>query len=161
MSTLQGEGLITGLFETHLKVRDLERSMDFYANVIGLELGTHQPERRLAIYWIARRGQAMLGLRQVPEHECSRQHFAFTTTLERMRSIRETLERHGIEWRNFLDDDSGSLHVFGWMPAVSVYFRDPDGHSLELLAMLPDEAKPELGVVTWEHWEALHTQRTI
>ena len=161
MNTLQKSGIITGLFETHLKVRDLKRAMDFYENVIGLELGIHQPERNLAIYWIGQRGQAMLGLWEVLEHEWFQQHFAFTTTLEQMHTIRETLEQYGLKWQNFLSDDSGSLHVFGWMPAVSVYFQDPDGHSLELLAMLPDEAQPELGVVTWEQWEALHSHGTI
>jgi hypothetical protein len=42
------------------------------------------------------------------------------------------------------------------MPAVSVYFTDPDGHSLEFISMLPDEAKPELGMVPWSEWEKMH-----
>ena len=40
--------------------------------------------------------------------------------------------------------------VFAWMPAVSIYFDDPDGHLLELIAMLPGEAQPEGGIVAWE-----------
>ena len=147
--------IISGLFETHIKVRNLERAMRFYEDVIGLELGTFEPDRRLAIYWIIK-GQSMLGLREVPEDQWFKNHFAFTTNLENMRTVRETLEQHGLQWSNFLDDDSGSLHVFGWMPAVSVYFSDPDGNSLEILAMLPDDPKPELGVIAWERWEALH-----
>ena len=147
--------IISGLFETHIKVRNLERAMRFYEDVIGLELGTFEPDRRLAIYWIIK-GQSMLGLREVPEEQWFKNHFAFTTNLENMRTVRETLEQHGLQWSNFLDDDSGSLHVFGWMPAVSVYFSDPDGNSLEILAMLPDDPKPELGVIAWERWEALH-----
>jgi len=31
--------LITGLFETHLRVANLERSMHFYEEVLGLQLG--------------------------------------------------------------------------------------------------------------------------
>ena len=62
----------------------------------------------------------------------------------------------GIKTHNFLDDDIGELYVFGWMPAVSVYFKDPDGHSLEFISMLPDEAKPELGMVPWSTWEKMH-----
>lgn len=38
--------------------------------------------------------------------------------------------------------------VFGWMPAIAIYFRDPDGHSLELIAMLPQPPQLALGVVT-------------
>lgn len=152
------KGSITGLFETHIRVRNLEQSMKFYEEVIGLEIGTFEPNRRLAIYWIIK-GQSMLGLWEVPENQWFKNHFAFTTDLEKMQTIRETLEHHGLRWRNFLDDDSGSLHVFGWMPAVSVYFTDPDGNSLEILAMLPDDPKPELGVIPWEQWEALQARQ--
>jgi lactoylglutathione lyase len=38
------------------------------------------------------------------------------------------------------------------MPAVSVYFADPDDHLLEYLAMLPDEPRPDIGVVTYSEW---------
>jgi hypothetical protein len=40
------------------------------------------------------------------------------------------------------------------MPAVSIYFHDPDGHSLELIAMLSGQPRPELGVISWEQWHA-------
>jgi hypothetical protein len=40
------------------------------------------------------------------------------------------------------------------MPAVSVYFRDLDGHLLEYIAMLEDEPRPDDGVVTWRAWTA-------
>ena len=30
-----------------------------------------------------------------------------------------------------------------WIPAASVYFKDPDGHSLEFIAMLPEPPQPE------------------
>jgi lactoylglutathione lyase len=146
---------ITGLFETHLNVRDLERSQRFYSDVLGLELAYREPARHLAIYWIVR-GEAMLGLWEKPEAQVQRQHFAFRTSLERMNGIRDDLEARGLEPRNFLDDDTDDLYVFGWMPAVSVYFRDPDGHSLEFISMLPDAPRPELGIIPWERWEALH-----
>lgn len=147
---------ITGLFETHLNVRDLQRSMRFYQDVLGLELGTFEPARRLAIYWLGGRGEAMLGLWEKPADQVQRQHFAFRTTLEQMRTIRTYLTERGLAYRNFLDDGTDILHVFGWMPAVSVYFDDPDGHSLEFIAMLPDDPQPELGVIPWERWERLH-----
>jgi hypothetical protein len=46
--------------------------------------------------------------------------------------------------------------VFGWMPALAIYFRDPDGHALEFVAMLPDESRPEVNVVSWDEWQRLH-----
>ncbi len=47
---------ITGLFETHLQVRNLERSMEFYGEVLGLELGMKEQARRVAFYWMGGRG---------------------------------------------------------------------------------------------------------
>ena len=45
--------------------------------------------------------------------------------------------------------------VLSWMPAASVYFDDPDGHSLEFIAMLVERPRPELGPVTWSEWRRL------
>jgi GNAT superfamily N-acetyltransferase len=49
--------------------------------------------------------------------------------------------------------------VLGWMPAVSVYFRDPDGHLLEYIAMLPDPPRPDRGVVSWHSWHGSDADR--
>jgi lactoylglutathione lyase len=53
---------IRGLFETHLAVADLRRSMDFYSGILGLDLARVFPERKVAFYWIGGPGEAMLGL---------------------------------------------------------------------------------------------------
>ena len=45
------------------------------------------------------------------------------------------------------------------MPAAAVYFRDPDGHLLEYLAMLDEDADPERGITTWSAWNANRTRR--
>ncbi|HEY2894082.1 MAG TPA: VOC family protein, partial [Pirellulales bacterium] len=58
--------MITGLFETHIKVVDLERSVEFYRNVLGLELAHSQPTRRVSFFWIGTRGGAMLGIWETP-----------------------------------------------------------------------------------------------
>jgi hypothetical protein len=42
--------------------------------------------------------------------------------------------------------------VLSWMPAASVYFDDPDGHSLEFICMLDDVPRPELGQISWSDW---------
>jgi lactoylglutathione lyase len=39
--------------------------------------------------------------------------------------------------------------MIGWMPTAAVYFRDPDGHMVEYIAMLGGRPKPELGIVPW------------
>jgi lactoylglutathione lyase len=148
--------IIQGLFETHIKTRNLEQSIQFYEQVLGLKLGHLEPQRRIAFFWIGAPGQAMLGVWETSEESWTNQHFAFTIALEQMRTIREVLTEHGLEYRNFSNSNTDSLEVLAWMPAVSVYFSDPDGNSLEFIAMLPDVAKPELGLVEWERWEQLH-----
>jgi hypothetical protein len=46
--------------------------------------------------------------------------------------------------------------VFAWMPAIAIYFRDPDNHELELISMLPQKPRPELGIISYEDWLSLH-----
>lgn len=145
--------MIKGLFETHLHVSNLEDSMRFYGDVLELELAYQQPARRVAFYWIGAPGQAMLGLWEKPADTIQRLHFAFEVTIDDMHSASDYLKSKGIEPRNFFNDGD-QPQVFGWMPAVALYFSDPDGHSLEFIAMLPDDPHPEVGVVDWDLWEA-------
>ena len=59
---------IHGLFETHLTVSDLQRSIRFYRDIIGLELALEASERNAAFFWIGDRSSrsssrcSMLGL---------------------------------------------------------------------------------------------------
>lgn len=53
------------LFDSHLNVTDLQRSMSFFGQTLGLELAEVFWERRLAFYWIGGRGNSMLGLWEV------------------------------------------------------------------------------------------------
>ena len=43
------------------------------------------------------------------------------------------------------------------MPAISIYFSDPDGHELEFIGILPGAPKSEKEkrVVTYEEWLAI------
>src|SRR5512132_1895854 len=38
------------------------------------------------------------------------------------------------------------------MPAAAVYFRDPDGHLIEYLAMLDESPRPGRGIAAWSQW---------
>jgi lactoylglutathione lyase len=53
---------IRDLFESHLTVSNLERSMAFYGSVLGLEVARFDAELKAAFYWIGERGDSMLGL---------------------------------------------------------------------------------------------------
>ena len=47
---------IRGLFETHLTVSNLQHSIDFYRDVVGLELALEVHERNSAFFWIGNSG---------------------------------------------------------------------------------------------------------
>src|SRR6266702_3551092 len=88
---------VGGLFEGHLTVSDLSRSMAFFGEVVGLELAHFIPERRVAFYWIGGRGEAMLGLWEVgtvPQR--LNLHLAFRTDLDDLLRAPAQLQRAGI-----------------------------------------------------------------
>jgi lactoylglutathione lyase len=155
---------ITGLFETHLQVRNLERSLEFYDKVLGLELGIKEESRRVAIYWIGGRTKSSLGLWEKPPWVSETkawdlivtQHFAFEIDLADLGCMVATMKQRGIELRNFFGETTDVPSVFGWVPAASIYFNDPDGHLLEFIAKLPGRAKAEIGVVSLDKWNRLN-----
>jgi lactoylglutathione lyase len=53
---------------------------------------------------------------------------------------------------SFFATETTEPSVIGWMPAAAVYFRDPDGHLIEYLAMLDEPPRPEAGIVAWSDW---------
>lgn len=150
--------MITGLFETHINVANLERSADFYENKLGLTLA-YEDNRRCRFYWLGGPQKAMLGLWEKQADQIITQHYAFETSNDKMKGIVPWLKERGIQVRNFLNDGTEEPFVFGWMPAVSIYFSDPDGHTLEFISILPDEPQPELGVVAWKQWELQHGRK--
>src|SRR5216117_2600486 len=52
---------VRDLFENHLTVTDLQRSMTFFGQTLGLELAKVFWERWVAFYWIGGQGNSMLG----------------------------------------------------------------------------------------------------
>jgi lactoylglutathione lyase len=145
--------MIKGLYETHLYVADIERSARFYEEVMGLKPVHAIPTARF--YWLGEPKQHMLGIWQVPAEKVRRLHIAFPVTPEEFLGVRAWLKERGLAVRNH-PETGDDPYVFAWMPAVSLYWSDPDGHSLEFIAILPDEPRPELGVVPWEEWEVMH-----
>ena len=151
--------MIKGLFETHLFVEDLERSIDFYQNVLGLTKCGYNDERRIAFFWIGEVQSAMLGLWEKPKEQIDIRHFAFKCDVDDVlnKSV-DFLKVRNLQPYNFLKDGNEKPMVFAWMPAIAIYFKDPDGHDLEFIAILEGESRPELGIVSYEDWLELTTQ---
>lgn len=146
---------VLGLFETHLTVSDLERSVAFYRDVVGLPLALELPGRGAAFFWAAEPGEAMLGLWSLGSAPIAlSSHIAFRTTLDDVMDACERLRSLDVTPLSFFARETSEPSVIGWMPAAAVYFRDPDGHLLEYLAMVDEPARPELGIVPWSQWAA-------
>jgi len=141
------------LFETHLTVSDLQRSIDFYRDVIGLKLAFEASERNVAFFWIGDSGHSMLGLWSLGTSPLGLVlHLAFDVALDDLLDAPKRLTRHGIKPLSFFGVETTEPSVIGWMPAASVYLRDPDGHLLEYLTMLDNEPRPDLGIIPWSEW---------
>lgn len=141
---------VRGLFETHLTVSDIARSVAFYRDVIGLPVALELPERGAAFHWIGRPGQAMLGLWSIGSAPMNMQlHIAFEMDLNDVIAAPARLRAEGVEPLSFFGEPAEEPSYIGWMPAAAVYFRDPSGHMLEYLAMLDEEPRPELGITPW------------
>jgi lactoylglutathione lyase len=141
------------LFEAHLAVADLDASVAFYRDRVGLELAHVIPARQAAFLWIGSRGNAMLGLWAAGSGpQKTTMHVAFATTIDDVIAAPRTLQSAGITALDFDGQPTHEPVVLAWMPAAAVYFRDPDGHLLEYVSMLADDACPKAGIVTWREW---------
>jgi lactoylglutathione lyase len=146
---------VLGLFETHLTVRDVQRSVDFYRDVVGLPVALEVPERDAAFLWIGGRGRSMLGLWGIGTSVLSLTlHIAFAAPLEHLLDAPKRLKAQGVTPLSFGGEETTEPDVLGWMPAAAVYFHDPDGHLLEYLAMLDEQPRPSVGVVAYSEWIA-------
>jgi lactoylglutathione lyase len=144
---------IRNLFESHLTVSSLERSMNFYGSTLGLEIARFDAELKAAFYWIGVPGKSMLGLWEAGAAPLRMNvHIAFRADLADVLDAPRRLRNAGIEPLNFSGNQTDEAVVLAWMPAASVYFRDPDSNLLEYLSMLPDAPRPELGAVGWKQW---------
>jgi len=134
-------------------VSDLDRSIAFWRDVVGLTLALEVSERAAAFFWLGGPGEAMLGLWSLGSAPMSLSlHIAFKTSLEDVLGSCDALRSAGVTPLSFFGDETDEPSVLGWMPAAAVYFRDPDGHMLEYLAMLDGPQRPDAGIVAWSEW---------
>jgi len=133
---------ISRLLETALYVEDLERSAQFYQQVLGFDViqGTpkevetqsrvlrplHIPGGQVLLLFLhgATTKTAVLPGGTIPPHHGSGQlHLAFAISSGELESWRERLESHGVAIEGEMSWPRGG---------TSLYFRDPDGHLVEL-----------------------------
>jgi catechol 2,3-dioxygenase-like lactoylglutathione lyase family enzyme len=125
---------LDGILETALYVDDMARAQRFYEDVIGLR--RLFADQRLCAYEVAGRDVLLIFRRgasletahlpggTIPPHDGHGPlHVAFAIAAESLSSWETQLQRHGIAIEGRTDWARGGK---------SIYFRDPDGHLLEL-----------------------------
>jgi len=148
--TIQDSPLHHGLYEVHLPVADLARSIAFYAK-LGFRLAFGSEGDPGALLLCETGGTRwMLGLFRVEDvshRHPAESHIALRVPEARVDQMVPSLEALGIEPIHPPNAPAqGRMSepiVHGWMPAAAVFFRDPDGHLLELIAELDEAPRPE------------------
>jgi catechol 2,3-dioxygenase-like lactoylglutathione lyase family enzyme len=126
---------LNDLKETALYVENLERAMTFYRDVLGLKILV--ADRRFCAFDVAGKHILLLFTRgasveatelpggTIPPHDAAGQiHAAFSIDAVELPAWESHLGTHGIQILSRVRWPRGGQ---------SLYFRDPDGHLLELL----------------------------
>ncbi len=156
---MRGEkAMIKSIYETHLEVRNLEESIMFYEK-LGIKLAHKIEERRVAFFFIGENKQ-MLGIWEVEKgKDFHTGHFAFGVSLHELENSIEWLKERGIQpTENFFGLNPIEPVVHTWMPAASVYFRDPDGNSLEFISLLDGESVKTNEVLYLSEWKEKYSK---
>jgi len=156
-----------GLYEVHLPVTDLQRSVDYYTSKLGFQLGYSMPGRSSALLiYDDHDTRWMLGLFQVDSvvhRSPAEYHISFRVPEAQADSMVAWLRSREIEpFHPPHAPIQGTVDapiVHGWMPAAAVFFQDPDGHILELIADLSDTPRPDFLYRPLSEWRALMGKR--
>lgn len=142
--------MITLLYETHIQVSNLESAVEFCTQVLGLELANCDEMRPIVFLWIGKDKGVMLGMW---EHKgnLETRHFAFTADKDDiLNRATDFLKNKNLKPYNFLKNGLDNPMVFACMPALAIYFNDPDGNQLEFISILEGKGRPALGVLSYE-----------
>ena len=120
-----------------IRVADIQRSADWYEDVLGMKRYSFKEWGEFPIFMLnGKTGIALFpaNLKDNPVDPLSRNvmidHFAFNVSNQDFRKAQNHLDLKGIDFQ-FQDH-----HYFH-----SIYFRDPDGHKVELTTIVVDEDK--------------------
>src|SRR5919112_2995279 len=109
---------IRRLFESHLSVSDLQRSVSFYRDLVGLPLALEAPERDAAFFWVGQAGDSLLGLWSLGSAPLGLiLHVAFEVAINDRLDAPKRLEAQGITPLSFFGVHTNEPSVIGWMPA--------------------------------------------
>lgn len=145
----------SGINHLALVCKDMDRTIDFYTNVLGMPLtktidlpdgrGKHYffdcgGGDQLAFFWFPNGPDSVTSkeYRRITATPGTMNHVAFDVSPEKIEEYREKLISLGIEVSEVVNHDDSERQVSDEVsPSTfvrSIYFRDPDGTQLELAA---------------------------
>ena len=124
---------LKGLDHFALNVKDMKRAEEFYTNTLGFTV-IHRTETQAGSKHIEiDAGNVVIALFESPDLDLKKAHdtmteegylhFAFGASYKQFDSTLENLKQKGV----IMDGEPRD-----WGKSVSVYFRDPDDHQLEI-----------------------------
>lgn len=154
--------MIQGLYEAHLPVSNLEKSIAFYEK-LGLKMAYR--DKDTAFFWIDEK-KSWIGLWEGKEVETpyhpSLRHIAFRVEYKFMRDSLEWLKARDIKAVHFGNRPTVDPYIRPFQGNASVYFQDPDGNSLEFMCFVEvPESLRHLSPCTLKEWEKIKKNKKI
>lgn len=114
---------IRGLFETHLTVGDLDRSVAFYRDVLKLPLAQVFAQRNAAFFWIGTPGKAMLGLWGTgTSPQKMSLHLAFEVSIDAFSQVHKHSEkRECLRWISTVNPPASQWFSDGCLPPPCIF----------------------------------------
>lgn len=150
--------LIEGIFETHLEVKNLKESMQFYEEKLGLTLGLYEEGRRRAFYTMGIKTLSMISI--VEREHPNLRHMAFRIDYANLQNMIPYLNEKNIEiLPGWAGANKSEPMVYPWLGTASVFFNDVDGNRLEFISVLPEGPRNDIDQVflSLSQWNSLHT----
>ena len=148
------------LYETHIPVADRKIAERFYREIVGLPFAYRDPTRDIVFLWADLKEKGMIGLwgphtAYGSQNGANRKrHVAFAVRLDQLIDAIKKLTENGIDTFGFGGNKTDEPSVIGWIPSAQIYFRDPDGHMLEFISILPEHPNPNFNGL-YSEWKKL------
>lgn len=124
---------LKGLDHFALNVKDMKRAEEFYTNILGFTVIRRSETQAGLKHFEIDAGNVVIALFESPDLDLKKAHdtmteegylhFAFGASYKQFDSTLENLKQKGV----IMDGEPRD-----WGKSVSVYFRDPDDHQLEI-----------------------------
>ena len=124
---------LKGLDHFALNVKDMKRAEEFYTNILEFTVIRRSETQAGLKHFEIDAGNVVIALFESPDLDLKKAHdtmteegylhFAFGASYKQFDSILENLKQKGV----IMDGEPRD-----WGKSVSVYFRDPDDHQLEI-----------------------------